>query len=486
MLKNFKKVFFILVLLFSLGLIVGCSDVVEEDPNSGIIGGNGGTTINGNKKREYTVTLTQLGDIYYPDTDIKVYWRSTLDTKEAIVDRTTGTATVTDLDGEYHVSIDNDSLPRNLSYDPNIYFTNADNPHVEIELYTVYTPVTKNNCGGIDWWLIKDVGAYRTLITYDNAFGRPNPVYYEFTPTKSGYYSIESTVSTVTDNINPRYTTYYGVSTAKFMGKTYNGDEIGEPECKPGPQGTYTYNFKIEISCNSAELHAEASMGVASWSFAISATSKSAAYPIVVDWRIVRLDEKGDNHYIPTERQEVKTTQLPTEVPPTSAESGLTLYNSNNGIGNYPGAANGDKLITSRGGERIWRNPVDGSYWVCEKDSSGTYQPVSRLCFYITQPYPYTDLPFTSPEVFDNNFILNNGKSIYVDMIKVQYPKMANADGVCYVTDEIRQFLQYYAVKHYIFNDGRGGICDEKGIHAAEEDMWLFACCYYSDHKIPN
>lgn len=66
-------------------------------------------------------------------------------------------------------------------------------------------------------------------------------------------------------------------------------------------------------------------------------------------------------------------------------------------------------------------------------------------------------------------------------MLKGGYADYANSDGLCPVTEELKEFLQKFSVSQRYFNDGNGWIeyNSTSPIDAAEADQWLFACAYY-------
>ncbi|MBQ8720530.1 MAG: hypothetical protein IJY65_05815 [Clostridia bacterium] len=57
------------------------------------------------------------------------------------------------------------------------------------------------------------------------------------------------------------------------------------------------------------------------------------------------------------------------------------------------------------------------------------------------------------------------------------YADVANSDGMVPVTEELHDFLLYYAKSQMIFKDGYG--IAEPTYNAAEGDQWLFACGFY-------
>ena len=61
------------------------------------------------------------------------------------------------------------------------------------------------------------------------------------------------------------------------------------------------------------------------------------------------------------------------------------------------------------------------------------------------------------------------------------YGDICNADGVCAVTQELKEFLQKYSTSQLLFFDGNGYVetNPDISVYAAEDDQWLFACGYY-------
>ena len=60
---------------------------------------------------------------------------------------------------------------------------------------------------------------------------------------------------------------------------------------------------------------------------------------------------------------------------------------------------------------------------------------------------------------------------------------MCNRDGVCYVTEEIRAFLQKYAENHALYTDGLNpadSTPESLGYAAKQDALWLFACGFYT------
>ena len=70
----------------------------------------------------------------------------------------------------------------------------------------------------------------------------------------------------------------------------------------------------------------------------------------------------------------------------------------------------------------------------------------------------------------------------YTNFIRVDYYRVCNSDGVCYVTDELITFLQKFAMNHSLYTDGVGagdGTPEKNGYTANQDSLWLFACGIY-------
>ena len=75
--------------------------------------------------------------------------------------------------------------------------------------------------------------------------------------------------------------------------------------------------------------------------------------------------------------------------------------------------------------------------------------------------------------------------SAFIESYAAYIHQETNPDGVYPVTEELRIFLQKFAISGRYFMDGNGwaetSAESELGyrIYSSEKDQWLFACCYY-------
>ena len=70
------------------------------------------------------------------------------------------------------------------------------------------------------------------------------------------------------------------------------------------------------------------------------------------------------------------------------------------------------------------------------------------------------------------------GKENYKRFVEAEYADMCNSDGVCYVTKELKDFLQKLSNSSSYFFDGAGW-CEQDNTFASEDNQWLFACGFY-------
>lgn len=430
------------------------------------------------------------GDLEEFDSDEEVYvvWRNLEqeETKTAKVNRK-GVATVEGVDGNYSVGLavledkgtEQEHFVYTLqdySYNPNIYFCDNDNRKVTIEVVPLSNPTRGNGktlyrelspTEGI--YEMSGMGTYRASVPgvsldtnpLNNNNRNPNLVFYQFVPTQRGRYTIETWVSVYDNAVNPIVNVYYGSLTFKYLNKIV--DEGGEAAA-----GGFTKNVKWTIETGSEFIGNV-------YAFAIRAQSRSGEFPVSIDFT-VSYESDWEYEHLPHEVVEAKEANLAT---PT--ETG-TLQR----VGQQSGG--------------VWLYRPDGyayskqdGYWhvYSEEDYPETNGYGPRLVVYFTTPTPFSiatgedggDLSFA--ELLnvqgDNPFQFGNDDATfiydYTEFVQT-YAKVCNSDGVCYVTQEMKEFLQNYALGHQLFWDGLGSI-EAQGAYAEESAMWLFACAYY-------
>ena len=156
-----------------------------------------------------------------------------------------GVASCKGLDGEYRVTLSN--LPSDRIYDPNGIYVDNDFRDVSIELFDVLSTsgtgkglyVQQGTCIPLN-----SVGTYKATVEKAYVKGQSQGVedgsiiYFEYTPTEPGYYSLESMVDVEDGKINPLVDVFRGTSQFKLFYETIDGGGI---------EGDFTKNFKWEM-----------------------------------------------------------------------------------------------------------------------------------------------------------------------------------------------------------------------------------------------
>lgn len=241
------------------------------------------------KDLPYTVRLNVNGKAYTPNAangPYYVQWSNgfSIHTAELI----DGVAEIYGLDDDYTVTLLD--VPSGYTYNANAYLATADNRDVSIELIKP----TRTGSGGsstYDAISISKLGVYQVTLNSDR-----HTVFYEFRPSESGEYTVESWVNITENNINPTVDLYHGSSFG------WNG--FDESVDGGGTSSTYTKNFRFTFTVDDSEISATG--GSVSHLFGIKASSKNASYPVTVTFAILKdgeYDSDGLNAelMIPTE-----------------------------------------------------------------------------------------------------------------------------------------------------------------------------------------
>ena len=165
----------------------------------------------------YTVTLTYNGKVFTQTGDIAAQWTDGYSYYTAPFEN--GVAQTGYLDGDYRVTLS--ALPEGFTYNPNIYTATADGRDVEIELHKVEVP---RGAGSDEYHCIvlKKTNYYRAQ------FSRAGQqIFFEFVPTSSGTYVIESLVDTAAQAFNPIMMVYVGSSQFKLFDHEQDGGGYG-------------------------------------------------------------------------------------------------------------------------------------------------------------------------------------------------------------------------------------------------------------------
>jgi hypothetical protein len=422
-----------------------------------------------------------------------------------------GVARIDGLDGDYRVTLS--APPHGYAYDPNSYEATNFNRNIVLDLYDLNTV----SGGGTDLY-----GCYALATTgiYSVKINKPGElVYFEFAPQLNGTYTVESWASIADDEINPLATAYYGGSSYK-----HSPYEVKDE----GAVGSFTRNFVHTVKIADEMISGGGSQ---TFTFALSAESKSGNYPIIYSFAIKR-DGGFDLEHAARTMMPVTADMSHFDFDAFHALAGgkiqgaETLFKDKDG-NEKPGAY----VFEEEGNYKLWKisEGGDGVYHVYDKEKypeTNGYGPI--LVAYITEPCRFVDAAFTKIESFGNKALtVNGGTENYKQFIegweslasqgyyclndcpchkaedvnkacppgcagcklnctpcpedmmgKEGYAAWCNADGVAPVTEELADFLQKFAISQRYFADGDGW-AEQRGIYAYEDSQWLFACGYY-------
>lgn len=487
-----KKLISYLVMLMLVFSLISCGKVQEQP-------GDGGGDIDNpiirpddpdkpvkppvENKVKFKVSLFYNKKIYIPskNEEIKVVWADDYQQHTAVI-KSDGYAEI-ELDGDFNVYLNN--VPEGYSYNPNIYHADNDSPIVIIELYKIARISKGQGTGLYKAYEMSSTGVYRTTISKAQ-----QKVYYEFIPTKAGYYVLETLVNVYEDVVNPKVDIHEGTFAYKQPVPNPAGLDTGGYCLQNG----FTKNVKWVVKLTEEMLNNV-------YTFAIFADSKVGIYPINVDFsisyegeyyvedivsKLMVAQEIHNANYCNTclnvvpESDTLSSchycggTTFSSTARPHYSTSDYTFVNSDGGVGNYYGGlSNGSGLLIGNG---FKYNEATG-YWHVYNNQTGEFGPV--LCAKISKPCAYYEESLNLIESHGNkNLTVSKGTENYKVFIEQSYTAVCNDDGVCFVTNELKEFLQKFSISQRLFFDGNGFV-ESTGVYAAEEDQWLFACGYY-------
>lgn len=460
----------------------------------------------------FTVSLIYNGEAYIPSGETPIYaqWTDGFSIHKAAIGES-GVAAVTGLDGDYQVTLS--SVPDGYAYDPTAYVATNNRRNIQIELHKLVSTAGKGQ-SLYNAIRLHYTGLYRVELKNEKA-----EIFYEFAPPKSGTYSIVSWTDTTENKINPK-ANYYGAN-AFYKQLQFVADD-------GGAASTYTKNFRLDVEIADEMI---SNGGQVVFSFGIQATDRNADYPAVVYFAIMLDGEFSLNAIeapLVIPKAELKHAPFydPEKYDFIGAEVAKTVG------GNTANVFDGSRY-------KLWPKSEGGDdyyhvYDTVEYASTGGYGPV--LYAYIAEPCRFLDASFTTVELRGNKALTVHGKenyklfiegfdSLIVDppgdngpyfcvtncpcrnsgacggactaactnchadcrrcpeegMGALGYGDICNADGVCAVTQELKEFLQKYSTSQLLFFDGNGFVetNPDISVYAAEDDQWLFACGYY-------
>lgn len=415
----------------------------------------------------FTVTVYYNNAVFDPgELEIYVVWINDVQIKRVLLGKD-GKADAGELDGRFGIYLE--GLPSRYSYNPSGYFATSDARDVSILLTDIRSPERGNGNS-----LYVSQGCYEVIYdgTYRVILDNPSQVfYYEYATTNAGVYSVESWVNAYDNEINPYVVQYWGSSQFKYNPQRQDGGGFSLA-------GGYTKNFRFEYRVDKSEVGG-------SFTFAVGAESRSSAYPVVVDFHIKYEGEYSADY---SDVREKRATQATTKAEEKKdgetfvyADLGTKVFNMSN-----------FKFNEKTG----YYHRFDAREYADDPFGyGGGYGPI--LCCMLKKKVPcYSTTsiynahavgPYSANYLIIYNCWVEEEKKYavydYVKFIREDYASVCNKDGACYVTEELKELLQKFAINHSLYTDGVSAVAgspEAKGYSANQDALWLFACGFYS------
>lgn len=268
---NFKRIIALLLLLASLFSLAACTGeyVGPSNGGGGGGGGNGGEgdfvppVMNDDPTDDFTVTLYADGQPYSPRMEMLAYWTDGYSVFAAKFDKS-GVARIDGLDGDYRVTLS--AVPNEYTYDPNSNIATNDERNITLNLHTL-NMLTGTGTNSYSGHSISKTGVYSATLK-----GPDEGIYFMYSPTENGIYTIESWVDTTADNVNPYVDVYVGTFAWNAYQRTIDDG---------GTVGSYTTNFKHDVRLTQDQVGNN-------YIFAVKADSRTGKYPVTVTFSIKR------------------------------------------------------------------------------------------------------------------------------------------------------------------------------------------------------
>lgn len=515
-----------LAILLTLGL-TGCGEYHQGIAGTRPSQGKPTGPVDVNNGKEYSVTLLKDGKPYSPEIEIYAQWTDGYSYYNAKFDEN-GVASVTGLDGDYTVTLS--AVPHDYTYNTNGYQVTSDDPHITVEIYRIYYGEGEGT--GLYYPNVKSLSYYGLYeITID---GPDDVVYCRFLPSEAGIFNIESWVDVAEDNVNPKMDRYHGTGAYLWFEETI--DE-GGAQSKTG----FTKNFKYTYTLVQEEVGNQ-------FSFAVRAIAKDGKYPVTVQVAVERVGDPPQKYF----REQAIPKEVIRYAPNGKgkfvwAENGGTMFDQkmyklwrteDGGDGFYHLYDETKYASTNGYGPTLYAKITQPSrYEVAltqvEYQGPGNNklsQEVGKAHFVSYKHFleGYAALAavrVTDPESGALGSYYCSGTCTCHGTVELgaytacvegcskcdktcrQIPEAlygapgygngVNGDGCYPVTEELKEFLQMYAINQSYFVDGNGIIETDpvNPMDSDEESQWLFCCGFYSadegglcqmGEKVPN
>ncbi|MCH5142795.1 MAG: hypothetical protein J1G07_03685 [Clostridiales bacterium] len=434
-------------------------------------------------KKNYTVTVYYKNKIFNPgNLNVTVVWRNSQSIIRVALGAD-GKADAGELEGDYNVYLEGLPSNSNYTYDPSGYVATEAEPFVAILLTDIQEPQRGNGLGLYEnegCYTANKEGTYRAQIEYEGQFR-----YYQYT-LSPGWYKIESWVNAYEDNVDPYVVRYSGTTGFKQVDKTI---ESGGFQLAGG----FTKNFRDDIQI--------ANQGQ-TVTYAVTAVSKFSEYPLYVDFAIVYLGDYKDSY------SDVRTIRAQrargTAKDPGSdehfewADMGTKVFDMDNYKFNENTGYYHRYSMELYGDNPLGHGKGFGPILYCSiKNSLPSYTFLPSL---YNAHNVQTEMGPVNFLLIYNVWLEDEKKYVtydYQEFIRstrdpIGYGATCNKDGYCYVTQELKDFLQAFAEGYELWSDGvkeRAGFTgtpESNGYVAKQDALWLFACGFYEKSEDKN
>ena len=530
--KKLKRIFTALVCLLLIFSLVSCGEIVNPNPDlpkpddtpddpikPDTPAPEGGYT--------FTVSFEYNGVKYIPDESVTVQWYDGKQYHRAEVDER-GVATMTGLDGEYHVTLIEPLTE--YTFDPSKCNVDNDNRDLVIKLYKLSEPVSGRGQGLYqNAYTINKTGYYRVKVTK-----KDQRVSYRFAATASGEYYFSSLVDTTDDNVSP-ILYHYGNASVAYVNEK-------DVTVVTGGGSGFSSNFNFTAYVDNDNVTSGGGMLIV---FEIAADIKAGDYPVYVDFHLeYKKDyEQGvieSDIVVPKELDKViyygpghnynKNEYTLTDAYFTDEETGQNIleddnyrYNEETGfyhlysLKDYPDtdgfgpilyahittknvfrpnaslhtieqAGNKALSVYFEGRFQNYKLFIEGIGPLLQDPTNGGTNLEATVGPYFCSPLCPCRVKGLEQGGCSGACAIGCTSCLPTcrqcpeeGLGSPGYAGVVNNDGLVPVTMELQIFLQRFAISQAYFIDGGGWAESQMDppVHAGEDDQWLFACCYY-------
>lgn len=387
-----------------------------------------------------------------------------------------------ELDGDFRVTLVlTDSFSKAYCYDPNpaplerrneLVATNYVND-VKVRLHAIKTLGETGTAyylgthDAVQYYTLTETGAYAYTF---NSKNQSQMFCYKPQATEdhkaSGEYSFMTMMDITADEVNPKVGLYTGNLSGGFL-------TPATPDYQDAAEGNYTKNIWLKYYLTDAEAEG-GFMGVQ----ISSESEKTNAYPITI-YFIFERDGEFTSVYdsatdVPVTEDFSKKPANPSGTLRTCAE----YYNANL----KPAGSSLNNLLNQNSvklneddGYYYYINPTTGDFY---RETDGSVMEKYRLYAYLSIGNAVHD-PFTNPRIALYYVCEKAGKPAYNYREFIATYVSHCEDGVYPVNEELKTFLQRYAVSQRLFNDGYGGFAESTpspAYNSDEDSQWMYAC----------